>query len=175
MFGVYLRVRILTFFVIKVLKEVLLKKTKTIFAHIPFVISSFCDGYPMVLPLPYLPHFRVLSSGIVTLTLSVRTKRLLVLFFDVVFFLWSNFHNQTSVSCLNIHTSSHNTDRDHSWNCGNTVLVWTEIVSVLKHSFKMKAYYCKYSLPVLRTFFFTFNPQTPVFLIMWLLLIRILF
>lgn len=28
MFGVYLRVRILTFFVIKVLKEVLLKKTK---------------------------------------------------------------------------------------------------------------------------------------------------
>lgn len=60
MFGVYLRVRILTFFVIKVLKEVLLKKTKTIFAHIPFVISSFCDGYPMVLPLPYLPHLSVI-------------------------------------------------------------------------------------------------------------------
>lgn len=40
MFGVYLRVRILTFFVIKVLKEVLLKKQKNknnICSH------TFCD------------------------------------------------------------------------------------------------------------------------------------
>lgn len=38
MFGVYLRVRILTFFVIKVLKEVLLKKNKNnICSH------TFCD------------------------------------------------------------------------------------------------------------------------------------
>lgn len=41
MFGVYLRVRILTFFVIKVLKEVLLKKKKknknNICSH------TFCD------------------------------------------------------------------------------------------------------------------------------------
>lgn len=47
MFGVYLRVRILTFFVIKVLKEVLLKKNKNnICSH------TFCD----FILLWWIPH-----------------------------------------------------------------------------------------------------------------------
>lgn len=55
MFGVYLRVRILTFFVIKVLKEVLLKKTK----QKQYLLTYLLLFHPSVMDTPWCSHCHI--------------------------------------------------------------------------------------------------------------------